>query len=195
MIQAFLATFGAVFVAEIAGDKLLYTTGALASQYPARSIVYGMAAAFMLKMGVAVMFGRLIAEVSPLLVAAVTTVTLLSVAFTLGTMPESGSGVPRDHSQPKAMMISFASVFFSEWGDIGQLTAASMAARYASPFIVWLGAVAAMVSKGALTASLGAGLRGWLGARSSPRLLRYGGVTVLAALGLLSALQALVSMR
>ncbi len=195
MIQAFFATFGAVFIAEIAGDKLLYTTGALATQYRARSIVCGMAAAFMAKMGAAVIFGRIVSQLPPMLVAGVTTVTLLSVACTLWTMAETGSGLPRHHSQPRAVMVSFASVFFSEWGDIGQITAASMAARYASPLVVWLGAVAAMVSKGVLTTSFGASVRGWMQGRTSPHMLRYGGVTVLVTLGLISALQTLARMR
>jgi hypothetical protein len=33
MLPIFLATYGAVFVAEIVGDKLLYTTGVLAARY------------------------------------------------------------------------------------------------------------------------------------------------------------------
>ena len=33
MIAVLIATFGAVFVAEIVGDKLLYTTGVLATRY------------------------------------------------------------------------------------------------------------------------------------------------------------------
>jgi len=33
MLALFFATYGAVFVAEIVGDKLLYTTGVLATRY------------------------------------------------------------------------------------------------------------------------------------------------------------------
>ena len=39
MFGVFLATYGAVFVAEIVGDKLLYTTGVLATRYRSASVV------------------------------------------------------------------------------------------------------------------------------------------------------------
>lgn len=54
----FLATYGAVFLAEIVGDKLLYTTGILAARYKTVPIMVGMAFAFMIKMGVAVLVGE-----------------------------------------------------------------------------------------------------------------------------------------
>src|SRR5262249_59507953 len=54
LIVIFFATFGAVFIAEIVGDKLLYTTGVLAARYRTWPIMLGMASAFMPKMGVAV---------------------------------------------------------------------------------------------------------------------------------------------
>ena len=41
LIALFLATYGAVFLAEIVGDKLLYTTGVLATRYRPMPIVIG----------------------------------------------------------------------------------------------------------------------------------------------------------
>ena len=60
MLPIFLATYVAVFMAEIVGDKLLYTTGLLAARYKSLPILCGMAMAFALKMGVAVAVGHLI---------------------------------------------------------------------------------------------------------------------------------------
>jgi putative Ca2+/H+ antiporter (TMEM165/GDT1 family) len=34
-------------------------------------------------------------------------------------------------------MLAFSSVFFSEWADGGQLTAAALSARYQVPFLIW----------------------------------------------------------
>src|ERR1035438_5302246 len=51
MFAILLATYVAVFAAEIVGDKLLYTTGVLATRYRTAPIMIGMAIAFMLKMG------------------------------------------------------------------------------------------------------------------------------------------------
>ena len=58
MIAVLLATYGAVFVAEIVGDKLLYTTGVLATRYRTVPIMIGMIVAFMAKMAVAVAVGE-----------------------------------------------------------------------------------------------------------------------------------------
>jgi putative Ca2+/H+ antiporter (TMEM165/GDT1 family) len=88
-------------------------------------------------------------------------------------------------------MVSFAAIFFSEWGDVGQITAAAMAARFGSPVLVWIGAVAAMVTKGALAASLGAGVRQWIASRIPPKVVRYVGVAALLVLGLLSVIETL----
>jgi len=44
MLPIFFATYGAVFIAEIVGDKLLYTTGVLATRYRTIPILMGMAA-------------------------------------------------------------------------------------------------------------------------------------------------------
>jgi putative Ca2+/H+ antiporter (TMEM165/GDT1 family) len=86
-------------------------------------------------------------------------------------------------------MVSFAAIFFSEWGDVGQITAATMAARYGLPVVVWAGAVSAMVTKGVLAASIGAGLRRWIQQHIPPRVVRYCGVGLLLVLGLLSVVE------
>jgi putative Ca2+/H+ antiporter (TMEM165/GDT1 family) len=69
MLPVLFATYGAVFVAEIVGDKLLYTTGVLATRYPTLPILCGMAVAFMAKMAVAVLVGKAISTLPPLVVA------------------------------------------------------------------------------------------------------------------------------
>ena len=51
MIEAFGVTYLAVLVAEIVGDKFLYTTGILATRYRPTPMMLGLALAFMVKMG------------------------------------------------------------------------------------------------------------------------------------------------
>ena len=191
MIGIFLATYAAVFVAEIVGDKLLYTTGVLATRYRTVPLIIGMLAAFMGKMAVAVALGSAISKLPPLLVAAVTSLSFISVAIVLWRKPVGRTKEEMDRKYAKAAMVSFAAIFFSEWGDVGQITAATMAARFGAPFMVWAGAVSAMVTKGALAASVGAGVRQWLVARIPPRAVRYAGVSALLLLGLLSVLETL----
>ena len=200
MIALFLATYAAVFLAEIAGDKLLYTTGVLSSRYRPLPIMVGVTIAFMAKMAVAVAVGEQISHLPPLLVAGVTGASFIGVAYAVWRKPMVARVHKKeDHTAGKAAMVSFAAIFFSEWGDVGQVTAAAMATRSHSPpgatipwpLIVWFGAVLAMVTKGALAASIGAGARKWIERTFSPKVIRYGGVGLLALLGVLSVMETL----
>jgi putative Ca2+/H+ antiporter (TMEM165/GDT1 family) len=194
MFPIFFATYGAVFVAEIVGDKLLYTTGVLATRYRTAPILCGMAVAFMAKMGVAVLIGKAISTLPPLLVAAVTTINFFGIAYALWRKPDKKE-TKKEYPASRAAMVSFAAIFFSEWGDVGQITAATMAARFGAPLLVWLGAVGAMVTKGALAASIGAGVRQWIQDRFSPRTIRYAAVGLLLLLGMLSVVETLTGTR
>ena len=193
MIVIFFATFGAVFIAEIVGDKLLYTTGVLAARYRTAPIMIGMAAAFMAKMGVAVLVGEAISRLPRLLVAAITAVSFVGVAITLWRKDDRYREERDKHKAHRAAMVSFAAIFFSEWGDVGQITAATLAAKYQAALVVWLGAVSAMITKGAMAAFLGAGIRRWIHDRVSPTVVRYVGVSLLLVLGTLSVIEILTT--
>ena len=186
MILILFTAFGAVFVAEIVGDKLLYTTGILAARYRTMPIVVGMAVAFMAKMGVAVLVGDAISKLPRPLVASLTAMSFLGVAFALWRKSDRPREDKAKHRRSKAAAVSFAAIFLSEWGDVGQITAATLAAKYHRPLVVWLGAVAAMCVKGALAAFLGGGIRRWIHDRIAPQVVRYIAVSLLLVLGALS---------
>jgi putative Ca2+/H+ antiporter (TMEM165/GDT1 family) len=200
MLTIFFATYGAVFVAEIVGDKLLYTTGVLATRYKTLPIMIGMMVAFMIKMGVAVLAGEFVSRLPAWLVACITMASFIGVAITVWRKDERRA-THKEVSAPKAAMVSFAAIFFSEWGDVGQITAALMMATSLKDhpglgtnpvrLFVWLGAVGAMVTKGALAASIGAGVRGWIQNHIPPRIIRYAGVGALVLLGILSVIETL----
>ena len=192
MLAILLATYGAVFAAEIVGDKLLYTTGVLATRYKTLPILCGMILAFMAKMSVAVLVGKAISTLPPLVVAGVTTLNFFAIAYALWRKPDRRE--PRkkdDYPVSRAALISFAAIFFSEWGDVGQITAATMAARFGAPLLVWIGAVSAMATKGALAASIGAGVRQWIQDHFAPKTIRYAAVGLLLLLGMLSVFETL----
>jgi putative Ca2+/H+ antiporter (TMEM165/GDT1 family) len=191
MLPIVLAAYGTVFLAEIVGDKLLYTTGVLATRYRWVPILCGMALAFMLKMGVAVMVGKAISTLPSWLVATITAINFFAIAVVLWRKPDKREVKPKEYPVHRAMLVSFAAIFFSEWGDVGQITAATLAAKYAAPLAVWVGAVLAMVTKGALAASVGASVRGWIQAHFAPRTIRYAAVGVLLILGILSVCETL----
>jgi len=191
VILILFTTFAAVFVAEIVGDKLLYTTGVLAARYRTAPIFIGMVTAFMAKMGLAVIVGKAISKLPSPLVATITAISFLGVAFVLWRKSDRPSESKELHRASKAAMVSFAAIFFSEWGDVGQITAATLAAKYRMPLVVWVGAVSAMVTKGTLAAFLGAGIRRWIRDRVSPKVVRYVAVGLLLVLGCLSVVEIL----
>lgn len=207
MFAIFFATYGTVFIAEIVGDKLLYTTGVLATRYRWVSIVAGMAAAFTLKMGVAVAVGDAIAHLLPRwLIATVTAASFVGVALTLWRKPDVRKPKEKDARILKGATVAFAAIFFSEWGDVGMITAGAMSVKFvwsagaaqstqvsqtAAAVLVWLGAVSAMVTKGALAVTLGASVRGWIALHVSPRVVRYVAVAAILVLGTLAVLETL----
>jgi putative Ca2+/H+ antiporter (TMEM165/GDT1 family) len=152
-------------------------------------------------MGVAVAVGDAIARLPRPLVAAVTAASFIGVAFTLWRKPDVRPEKEKDKRVFKGALVAFAAIFLSEWGDVGQVTAAAMAVRYvyvqepghqlATAITVWGGAVAAMVTKGTLAVFLGAGVRRWVATRVSPRIVRYVAVAALLVIGTLAVLETL----
>jgi putative Ca2+/H+ antiporter (TMEM165/GDT1 family) len=204
MTSIFFATYGAVFVAEIVGDKLLYTTGVLATRYRPMPIAFGMALAFMCKMAVAVAIGDLVAHLPRPWVIALTAASFIGVAIALWRKPDARRHHDEEDRLVTGMAVAFAAVFFSEWGDVGMVMAGTMAVRFvwsaqlldggstshlAAAIVVWLGAVSAMITKGMLAVTLGAGARRWVTERLSPRVVRYVAVSAIIFLGVLCVLE------
>jgi putative Ca2+/H+ antiporter (TMEM165/GDT1 family) len=202
MIEAFLATYAAVFVAEIVGDKLLYTSGVLATRFRWGAVIGGMSLAFMGKMAVAVAVGATIGKLlPPWLVATLTAVSFVGVAIAMWRQPDVRTPKEKDTRILRGAMIAFATIFFSEWGDKGMTTAGVWAAAYVSSsasrgmsrssvaLLVWVAAVLAMVTKGGLAVTLGASIRTWIATHVQPRHVRYAAVAALVVLGILSVLE------
>lgn len=182
-MSTFFLAYSTILIAELLGDKTLYTLAALATRFRLTPIVAGAALAFALKMGAAVLLGRLIAKL-PL--AVVTTVSGLTFLIMAGGMlyrllrPKAQAEVPAPHSFGAAFFTSFVSLFVPEWGDPGQLAAALLVAHQASPALVWLAGTSAMTTKALLAALLGVQLRRWV----PQRIMLMVSVVVFCALGL-----------
>ena len=202
MLQAFLATYAAVFVAEIVGDKLLYTSGVLATRFRWGAVISGMSVAFMAKMAVAVAVGAAIGKLlPPWLVAVLTAVSFIGVAIAMWRKPDVRTPKEKDTRMLRGAAIAFATIFFSEWGDKGMTTAGVWAAAYVSSaasrgmsrtsvaLLVWVAAFLAMATKGGLAVTLGASVRSWIANHIQPRYVRYGAVAALILLGTLSVLE------
>jgi putative Ca2+/H+ antiporter (TMEM165/GDT1 family) len=156
--NVFIAVFVAVALAELAGDKTLYTIGSLSTRFAALPLMIGISVAFGAKALVAVAAGRWLAMLPHGFANAVTAAACFVAAI----------AVARDwrHSSPVTQLpplreatISCSTVLFSEWGDPGQIATALAATRASSPAIVWLAATAAMMSKALLVMIVGRQLR------------------------------------
>lgn len=161
MFYLLLLTYGTVLVSELVGDKSIYTISSLATRFRPLYVFCGLAVAFMLKMLAAVLLGQVIATLPASLVGAVSAVTFFATALVIWRKKGDAASTHNEGERyyPRAALITFAAIFFSEWGDVGQITAATLTARYQMPLVVWLGASSAMLTKGLLAITLGRGLR------------------------------------
>jgi Ca2+/H+ antiporter, TMEM165/GDT1 family len=183
MASVFLASYTIVFGAEIVGDKTIYTLGSLAARYRVLPLFAGSSAAFMLKMLIAVLLGSTIAKFPVPVVTAVSAVTFFAMALVIWfKKPEDDEPITA-HRGGKIALAAFAGILFSEWGDVGQVAAATLAAHYQLLLIVWMGAVLAMMTKAILVLTFGAAIRN----RLSTDFLRYATVGTCVILGFLSA--------
>jgi putative Ca2+/H+ antiporter (TMEM165/GDT1 family) len=189
--HVFTIVYASVLAAEVLGDKLLYTTGVLATRYRTVPMMCGIAVACMAKMGIAVAVGQGLAALPPAVVAVMTAASFCWIASRFWTEGEPDTDVVAVHSAPEAAIVSFASVFFTEWGDVGQLTTATLAVQLRAPMIVWAAAATAMITKGALAATLGATIRPWVVRLASRRAVRMGGLALVIAMGVLSVVETL----
>lgn len=195
VIEAFVLTYVAVLLAEVVGDKFLYTTGILATRYQPTPMMAGIVLAFMVKMGAAVVVGDTLASLPRPLIAAVTSVGVLWVSMQFWRAGRLERAHPASDGRFRALTVSFASVLFSEWADLGQLTAAAMAVRFNSPVSVWLGAVAAMMTKGVVAATLGARIRKRFQDASARPGFAYLAVALLLLIGAFSVVETLFAHR
>lgn len=161
MFYLLLATYGTIFLSELLGDKSIYTISSLTMRFRALYVFYGFTVAFMIKMLAAVLLGEVIAQLPKSLVAFTSAATFLVTAFVIWFRKKDDASTlsKEDTHFAKAALITFAAVLFSEWGDIGQVMAATLTARYQLPLVVWIGATLALTTKGLLALALGRGLR------------------------------------
>ncbi len=184
MLLALLTAFTSVFAAELIGDKTLYTLGSLSSRFRVTCVMLGATIAFMFKMFVAVLFGRVLTRLPTMLVASVSALVFFATALTL-LLRDRYSEHSRVHvaRARDEVGLAFSTIILSEWADIGQLTAASLVAQGYAPSAVWGGATLAVMTKAMLAVSAGSALRRWLPLRT----LRLGGAAVCSMMGVLAA--------
>ncbi len=172
-------TFVVVFLAELP-DKSLFASLVLGTRYRPLWVWLGVSAAFAVHVLIAVLAGGLLTLLPQRWVDAVAAVLFAGAAVLLlrptrdepaaPALPandnKSGAGgAPEGATQPAAAVLTrspvrvlatcFAVVFVAEWGDVTQIAIANLAAKYADPLSVGVGATLALVAVAALAIKAG----------------------------------------
>ena len=147
-------TFGIVFLAELP-DKTALASLVLGTKYRAGYVFAGIAAAFALQVGLALVAGSLLALLPQRWVEGITGLLFLGgAAMLLWHKEEEDDGAegrePANHSFWKVAGTSFAIVAVAEFGDLTQIMTANLAARYGDPVSVAIGAVLGLWAVAAL---------------------------------------------
>lgn len=176
-----LITYSTVLASELVGDKSILTISSLAVRLQPAAAACGIAAAFMIKMLVAVLSGQLLASLPMRWTNACSAVTLLLAAAFVWRAERKAPPRGGDRAGPRSsVLLAFSAIFFCEWGDPGQISAAALAAGTKAPGLVWLGGACALCTKGALAMTLGVSVR----RRIPDRVARAASCACCLALGL-----------
>jgi len=161
VLSVVLAAFVLILPVELP-DKTLFATLVLATRFPPLPVFVGVGAAFGLQVAIAVTAGSLLSLLPEALVSAVVAVLFLTGAVLLwresrkSEDEEEATAQARENTSfLRAATISFGVLFAAEWGDLSQLATAGLAARYAEPLSVFVGAWAALLVISGLAAFLG----------------------------------------
>ena len=194
----YLGAAGVAFVLTFLGelpDKSLFASLVLGTRYRPLYVWAGVAAAFTVHAGIAVTAGRLLALLPQHLVdGVVATLFLAGAVYLLVTsfrqQPPEDLDAARQGGPPASFArvagTSFAVVFLAEWGDITQLTAANLAAKY-DPLSVFVGATLGLWAVAAIAVNVGAKSlnlipMAWVRRITAVILFALGGYTAFAAL-------------
>ena len=155
--------FAVTFLAELP-DKSMFASLVLATRHRPGWVWAGAAAAFAVHMAIAVTAGQLLAllphRIVDWVVAGLFTAGAAYLWFS-SFRPEhqEGTDAARQGAAPPSFLrvaaTSFTLIFVAEWGDVTQLTAANLAARY-NPVLVFAGATAGLWAVAAVAVSIGA---------------------------------------
>ncbi|HEY2639816.1 MAG TPA: TMEM165/GDT1 family protein [Streptosporangiaceae bacterium] len=188
--------FAITFLAELP-DKSMFASLVLSTRYRASWVWAGAAPAFAIHMAIAVTAGRLLALLPHQIVDAVVAALFLAgsaylwwTSFRVG--PHEGADAVRQGGPASSFLrvagASFAVVFIAEWGDITQVTAANLAARY-DPWLVFAGATLGLWVVAGVAVSIGAKSlslipMAWVRRFTAAILLGFGIYTIVAAAAL-----------
>ncbi len=196
-MSLFFSTFSLIFLAELP-DKTALATLLLASKGGKLSVFSGVAVAFLIQCVIAVGVGSWIGKLSPMWVKAATGILFLAFAFlSFRKISEADSEDSTSASGAETGFMAqatkaFVVVFLAEWGDLTQLSTASLAARYPEELMtVFSASLMALWSVTAIAVVLGQRLGQWI----SPKRLLAGSATLFGLMGAWFLIEAALQIR
>jgi putative Ca2+/H+ antiporter (TMEM165/GDT1 family) len=167
-----LLAFWTVLIAELVGDKSMYTLTSLTLRFRAGLVFVAFALASGVKMLAAVLLGRVVVQLHSHWTYVVSGLAFFISAILIWTekpKTEDNELKPANWSNwPKGALACFASFFLTEWGDPGQIAAAALVLKSHLLLATWMGGALALMTKGAVAMTLGMKIRD----RFSQRTLR-----------------------
>ena len=181
VVDAFLISFGIIFVAEL-GDKSQLMAMTFATRYPAATILAAITAATALVHLFSVLFGAAVGAALPTdaLSIAAGLAFLGFAAWTLRGDRLDDDEAARAHRGNRSAFVTVGTAFFlAELGDKTMLATVTLAIDNGL-FGTWIGSTLGMVAADALAIVVGH----QLGARLPERAIRFGAAGIFAVLGL-----------
>src|SRR5262249_41480394 len=175
------AAFWTVLVAEMIGAKSIYTIISLAARYPRRLVVAALVCAFARQVRPAALPAELVRHWPPRVVSLASAGPSSGHAIVRVLRARRAGPEPRGADR-WAPVTAFGALFFTEWGDSGQIAATAVAIQSRAWFAAWLGATLALTAKGLAALTFGAAFR----ERVPDRFLQAAAVLTSAALGSLA---------
>ncbi|MEY9927137.1 putative Ca2+/H+ antiporter (TMEM165/GDT1 family) [Catenulispora sp. GP43] len=172
-LAALLTTFGVVFLAELP-DKTAIASLILGARYRPSWVFAGVAAGFLVHVCLAVAAGSLLALVPRRPLEAVVAVLFLAGAVVMlrshghggseegqaipGQQEDTAPDLGADAGFGKVAGTAFGVILVAEFGDLTQIVTANLAAKFADPLAVGIGAALGLWTVGALAIVGGRGL-------------------------------------
>lgn len=182
LVYVAATVYWAVLIAELIGDKTIYTVTSLAGRFRKSMVLLAILAAYAIKMAFAALFGSVLGRIDAPRMAMISALAFFvsAVLVIIRQPPEK-----LETTAARDAGACFAALFLTEWGDPGQLAAAACSATFHAPLLVWVAGTLAMATKGGLALIVGLKLR----SRLPQPLLRRCAAATLLVLGVLSLTQ------
>jgi putative Ca2+/H+ antiporter (TMEM165/GDT1 family) len=183
--------FAVIFLSELP-DKTALASLILGSRYRPSWVFIGVAAAFAVHVGLAIVAGSLLALLPhrPLEFIVAALFALGAILLLRGRHDGGDEHVELHGREPgfwRVAWTSFAVILVAEFGDLTQIATATLAARYHDPLSVGTGAVLALWAVAALAIAGGRGLLKiipltWITRIAAAAMLALAGISLAAAL-------------